>query len=80
MVRQHRRLRPSSVRRYASTLSAISDAEEADVAAWAATAPLDDVLAHVLLWDQVVETPGARPPTPIQALWAPSPWRHPGRR
>ncbi|CAH0372161.1 unnamed protein product [Pelagomonas calceolata] len=39
--------------RYATTLSAISDADEADVATWAATAPLDDVLAHVLLWDQV---------------------------
>ena len=39
--------------RYASTLSAISDADEAEVAEWATTAPLDDVLAHVLLWDQV---------------------------
>ena len=39
--------------RYSTTLSAISDAEEADVATWAATAPIDDVLAHVLLWDQV---------------------------
>ena len=39
--------------RYASTLSAISDADEADVAEWATTAPLNDVLAHVLLWDQV---------------------------
>jgi tRNA(Ile)-lysidine synthetase-like protein len=39
--------------RYASTLSAISDVEVEDVATWAATAPLDDVLAHVLLWDQI---------------------------
>ena len=39
--------------RYATTLSAISDADEAEVAEWATTAPLDDVLAHVLLWDQV---------------------------
>ena len=39
--------------RYASTLSAISDADEAEVAEWATTAPLNDVLAHVLLWDQV---------------------------
>jgi uncharacterized protein (DUF924 family) len=39
--------------RYATTLRAISDADEADVATWAATAPLNDVLAHVLLWDQV---------------------------
>jgi len=39
--------------RYSTTLSAISDADEADVATWAATAPIDDVLAHVLLWDQV---------------------------
>ena len=39
--------------RYATTLRTISDADEADVAEWATTAPLDDVLAHVLLWDQV---------------------------
>ena len=39
--------------RYATTLGTISDADEEDVAEWAATAPLNDVLAHVLLWDQV---------------------------
>ena len=39
--------------RYAATLETISDADEADVAEWATTAPLNDVLAHVLLWDQV---------------------------
>ena len=39
--------------RYSATLETISDADEADVAEWAATAPLNDVLAHVLLWDQV---------------------------
>ena len=39
--------------RYETTLRTISDATEEEVKEWAATAPLDDVLAHVLLWDQV---------------------------
>ena len=36
-------------KRYSPTLSAISDADEAEVAEWAATAPLDDVLALSLI-------------------------------
>ena len=39
--------------RYSATLETISDADEAEVAEWATTAPVNDVLAHVLLWDQV---------------------------
>ena len=36
--------------RYAATLETISDADEADVATWATTAPLNDVLAQLVIW------------------------------
>ena len=65
--------------RYSATLETISDADEADVAAWATTAPL------MMSWPTSCSGTRCRDiwpasPTSNRRPWARSPWRRRGRR